>query len=62
MTNNIKYYTRSVYGNDNIYIADSEQAQLVFALTGTKTLLPHQKSALEALGFTFEEVLAPKKN
>lgn len=61
MTNNIQFYTRSVYGNDNMYIADQAQAQLIGALTNTKTLLPYHKKALEALGFTFEEVIAPKK-
>jgi len=44
-----------------MYIADQAQAQLIGALTNTKTLLPYHKKALEALGFTFEEVIAPKK-
>lgn len=57
----IEFYSKSVYGVTHEYIKDEKLAYNIQALTGTKTLLPVQKKALENLGFTFVEVLAPKK-
>ena len=59
--NHIEFFTRSVYGNTHMYIADAKMQDLISQLTGTVTLLEHHKSVLEQLGFTFEEVFAPKK-
>jgi hypothetical protein len=59
MNNNIKYYIKHVYGNQNMYIADKTQAQAIQNLTNQKTLTTSTMRALEVLGFTFEQVLTP---
>lgn len=56
----IKYYKKNVYGNEHLYIASTGQSEVKLAvqqLTGTKTLLTGHIEALEALGFTFKQVL-----
>lgn len=47
----IKYYVKSVYGKDTVYLADSEQASYIQALTGCKTVTLTHMKALESLGF-----------
>lgn len=56
----ITFYTRSVYGRENIYIADETQASLVSTLTGLKTVSNSQLHALSALGLTLEQVPDPR--
>lgn len=61
MNNIIKFYEKSVYGNQMMYIADKKQAESITRLTGQKSLTSGAFKALQELGFTFEEVIAPKK-
>ena len=56
----ITFFVRSVYGRDNIYIADETQAALVSTLTGLKTVSNSQLCALSSLGFTLEQVPDPR--
>ncbi|QGH73369.1 MAG: hypothetical protein [Siphoviridae sp. cttb18] len=58
----VGYYRKQVYGNEHMYIADPKIASAVAQLTGNKILLPNKMEALKNLGFTFEEVLAPKNH
>lgn len=39
------------YGVTRCYVEDPVQGDLLERLTGTKTLSPHQRDALEELGF-----------
>ena len=56
----IKYFRKNVYGKEMIYIDPSCPASLmVFALTRRKTIERSDIVALEKLGHSFEEVLAP---
>lgn len=59
MNTPIQFFRREVYGNVLFYIKDPAISCQVAILTGKKTLLPDHKQALESLGLTFEEVLAP---
>lgn len=61
MDKEIKFYTKSVYGNDNIYIADMRTKNLVATLTHKETINTSDMLALEELGFIFKEVLVPKE-
>lgn len=56
----IPFFVRSVYGRDNIYIADETQSALVSTLTGLKTVSNSQLRALSALGLTLEQVPDPR--
>ena len=53
----IEIYKKSVYGNINIYVADSETAQKFQAITGKKTLNEKDLKTFESLGFEFTEVI-----
>ena len=55
----IEIYRKSVYGNTLTYVKDKEIAQAIRILTNSKTLSGNDIGALEMLGFTFKEVLAP---
>lgn len=59
MDETIEYYIKDVWGNKRSYIADKETAENISLLTGQKTLDARHFQALEALGFTFKQVLAP---
>lgn len=59
MNNVIKVYSRSVYGRTLLYSADLAQAKHLQALTGAKTLEHRHLIALEALGFTIQQVPDP---
>ena len=61
-TMNIEFYRKNVYGNELMYIVDIKIQQAVKTLTGQKSLTPNVRGALEELGFTFTEVLAPLKS
>ena len=53
----IEYYSKSVYGNELMYITDEVIAKQVMILTGRKTITIEQKQALEVLGFSLIKVL-----
>ena len=61
MNTNIDFYTKSVYGTDNMYIADPNIRNIIQTLTNSVTLFPRHMKALKSLGYTFTEVIAPKK-
>ena len=48
---------KSVYGEDKTYLANSDAASAILRLTGRKTLTATDRKALEALGFTFTQVV-----
>lgn len=56
----IKFYRDRVYGVVKFYVKEAEVAEAVTLLTGRKTITEQDMKALEALGFTFEEVLNEK--
>lgn len=56
---NIPVYTKEVYGNRHIYIADSGLAKTFEHLLGKKTLSLDNLTQLENLGFTIEQVVQP---
>lgn len=56
----IKFYQDRVYGVIKNYVKEPELAQAITTLTGRKTLTDQDMKALEALGFTFEQVLNTK--
>lgn len=58
---NIEYYTKTIYGKDTMYIVDKTTAERVQILTGRKTINSNDMIALQALGFTLTEVIAPKQ-
>ncbi len=58
----INYYVKNVYGKSLIYIADKETARIFKVLTGQETLSLRHWHAFEQLGFSFNEVLAPREN
>lgn len=55
MENKIRFYREVVYGNELMYPVDQKQA--IWTMTGKKTITPRVKLGMEALGFTFVEVL-----
>ena len=62
MTTTIKYFRKSVYGNELVYPADPRQAESLNLLTGQKTLTQSSLNALAGLGFTLEETFPPRKD
>ncbi len=57
---NIDFYTKNVYGNDLMYVSDPQIECHITSLTGRVTITNSDMFALQRLGFTFTEVLAPK--
>ena len=53
LSNIIKIETKSVYGNDLVYIV-SEHAEAIQNLTGKKTIDASDMKQLRTLGFTLE--------
>ena len=53
LSNIIKIETKSVYGNDLMYVV-SEHAEAIQSLTGKKTIDASDIKQLKVLGFTFE--------
>jgi hypothetical protein len=45
----LPYYTRRVYGNDLIYLADGDDARDWFSLTGKKTITMSELTTLELM-------------
>ena len=56
---NINIYKKAVYGITKWYVRDESQAKAISTLTGNKTISDYEMKALEVLGFTFTEVIAP---
>ncbi len=56
----IEYYTKQVYGTDMHYIKDQEIHNIVWSLTGRKTITDSDMGLLAKLGCTFTEVIAPR--
>jgi hypothetical protein len=57
----IEYYTKNVYGQELMYILDSDMATYFQALTGKKTINETDMHLLSKMfGVEFKEVLAPK--
>jgi hypothetical protein len=56
----IEVYSRSVYGEQRIYVSKKEQADAIGKITGTKTLTSTHVAGLEQLGFSFVLVIDPK--
>lgn len=63
MTNKtITYYTKSVYGNELIYIADHDAYIEWYNLTGKKTITERDMRLLTNMtGVAFERVFEPAK-
>jgi hypothetical protein len=59
METKIEVTVRSVYGEDRVY-PHNEQARLLAALVGTKTLTSRTLELAQALGFEIEEVLGKR--
>jgi hypothetical protein len=55
----IAIYKKNNYGIVSWYVLDTTQAEAISALTGKKTISNSNMKALEVLGFTFTEVIAP---
>lgn len=56
----IKYYTKNVYGNELMYLADANDAHNWYRLTGKKTIDAYAMEALKSLaGVEFERVFEP---
>lgn len=58
----VRYYVRVVYGRRTMYIVDGDTARAVSELTGRKVLTESNKRAFESLGFSFHEVMEPRKD
>jgi len=54
----IRYYTRESYGNVHCYPLD--HVKNIRQLTGRKTLIAADVTALRGMGFKFERVLQPE--
>ena len=57
--NVIRFFARDVYGVTKFYATD--KAYEIETLSGQKTLTARTFSAMESLGFRFEEVLDPER-
>ena len=58
---NFNYYIENVYGKPLVYLANELERETVQRLTGQKIITTSSREALEALGFTFTQVLVPTK-
>ncbi len=58
----ITFYRKNVYGKEMMYIAGEISRLAVMQLTKKSTIDEGDMTALNILGFTFTEVLAPKAN
>ena len=61
MKTEIEYYVKNVYGIDIWYVKDDHLREVIKCLTGRETITSYIFEGLKELGFTFKEVLAPKK-
>ena len=59
MNKEIEIYRKIVYGNELTYVKNKQFAEAIRILTNSKTISGHHARALEILGFTFIEVIAP---
>lgn len=53
----IEYYQKNVYGKELLYVKDKKLSDVVFRLTGKKTIDNQIIEALKALGCKFIQVL-----
>ena len=53
----IHYYTKQVYGEDRLYVANEKQSQALCKLTGNKTLTYRAMQGLKELGIELKEVI-----
>ena len=53
----IKYYKKSNYGKERIYLEDNKDAKAVRKLTGKKTVTKEDLENLERLGVTTKQVV-----
>lgn len=54
---NINYYTKTVFGNELMYLADGNASHNWYRLTGKKTIDGYEMEALRSLtGVTFTRV------
>lgn len=58
----IEFYRKNVYGNEHLYPMDYKYSEALYEMTGKTTLTQGIINGLKVLGFTFKEVLAPKKS
>lgn len=59
----IEFYTKNVFGNEKMYVKDSELAPKLSRLIGTLTISDSQMKLISDLfDAEWEEVLAPKKS
>lgn len=58
----IKYYTKNVYGKENLYLADRQTDLCWQELSGKKTITMHDMKILSRMfsGTYFEEIIQPK--
>jgi len=54
----IEFYKKNVYGKENLYIKNKEQATIISGLTGKKTISEDDIENLEKLGLELNHVLA----
>ena len=52
----MKYYRKSVYGKELMYLADKQQRDSVELISERKSITQKDMLALGMLGFTFEEI------
>ena len=57
----IEYYAKVSYGNERLYVKDTEQARYMEGITGMKTIDDRIIVLFEYFGVKFKEVIAPRK-
>ena len=58
----IKYFVKSVYGIDRLYLSDPREARNLQKLTKNETMSPEHMEALKELaGIEFEETLPERE-
>lgn len=61
MHTTIKYYTKNVYGNELVYLANPRQADLWYRMTGKKTITMQDLVNLQTLTMAgVERVFEPE--
>ncbi len=61
MKTEIEFYVKSVYGKECCYVADKKLAEIIKLITGRVQLMSYDFEGFTQLGFTFKEVIAPRK-
>lgn len=55
----VDYYIRNNYGTPTRYFANPELEQIIWNMTGVKTITPAIQRGLERLGYTFTLIIEP---